>query len=79
MKTGAFHWSRNILGKGGAQFAPVSVNVGIEWITPDGSFALDITNNRVYADTYQNDSLREVDMKRARAYLQSTYQDYLEK
>ncbi len=79
MKTGSFHWSRNILGKGGAQFAPVSVNVGIEWITPDGSFALDITNNRVYADTYQNDSLREVDMKRARAYLQSTYQDYLEK
>lgn len=79
METDSFTWSRNILDMGGKQFAPVSVNVGIEWITPDGSFALDMTNGRVYADTYQNDSLRERDMKSARAYLQTSYQDYLEK
>lgn len=75
----AFRWSKNILGIGGKQFAAVATNVGIEWITPEGSIALDITNDRIYSDTYSNDSLRAKAIEFAKSYLQISYKEYLEK
>lgn len=74
----AFAWSRNALTVGGEEFAAVSVNAGIMWITPAGSMAIDVTHDRIYNDTFSDGTLREQAELRARAYLQESYRCYLE-
>ncbi len=73
-----FGWSNNILNPYSHRFAIAQSNIGIAWITPQGSFSYDATNGSLYQCTFSSDSLKDKELQYAKAYLQVLYQTYLD-
>lgn len=73
-----FEWSNNIFNPYTPQFAIYPSNQGIGWITPDGAFGYDASEQETYRSTFKDNELYEKELMKAKAYLQVLYQKYLD-
>lgn len=72
-----YQWSNDIFNPYTQQFAPFQNNVGIGWITPEGSLSFDASNGDFCHCSYEDEATKQEALRRARAYLQVLYERYL--
>jgi phosphoglycerol transferase MdoB-like AlkP superfamily enzyme len=73
-----FRWSNDIFNPYTHQFAPFLNQLGIGWITPDGSFSYHHGREGYYRCTIEDYTQMEREKVNAKAYLQLLYQTYLD-
>ncbi len=73
-----YQWSNNIFNPYSPSFAPFQNNLGLGWITPEGSLSYDASANDVYQCTFPDEASKQRALRQAKAYLQVSYQRYLE-
>ena len=78
METSDFSWSNDIFNPYTQQFAPFLNQLGLGWITPQGSFSYDASNGQLYECTIAEEETKQRELLRAKAYLQVLYQRYLD-
>ena len=59
-------------------FAYYETNMGMGWITPDGSLLYDAEAAKITDNTYSDSTATEQELRKAKAYLQTLYDFYLQ-
>ena len=78
IQTSDFPWSNDIFNPYAPSFAPFQNNVGIGWITPEGSISYDASNGHIYKNSFPDEATTQRELRKAKAYLQVSYQRYLD-
>jgi phosphoglycerol transferase MdoB-like AlkP superfamily enzyme len=76
LPSGTFAWSNDIFRKGRQDFAYFAFNNGLGWMRPDGFLVRDNIGGNI---TEKNGALPQQDEDLGKAYLQSSFGDYLKR
>jgi phosphoglycerol transferase MdoB-like AlkP superfamily enzyme len=71
-------WSKDLMNPYSPKFAYFELNTGFGWISKDGYVAYDILNGIELQNTYNNDSLKEINYHYGKAYLQEVFQEFID-
>lgn len=76
LPSGTFAWSNDIFKKGRQDFAYFAFNNGLGWMRPDGFLVRDNIGGNI---TEKNGALTQQEEDLGKAYLQSSFRDYLKR
>ena len=68
----------DILNTSNKGFAYYETNMGMGWITPEGTLLYDAEVGKITDNTYPDSTAMDSELRKAKAYLQTLYDFYLQ-
>lgn len=78
LESSEYQWSKDVMNPYSPQFAMAQHNAGILWITSLGSFTYEASTGQLYQSSFSDKEVEEREVLRAKAFLQVSYQKYLD-